>query len=255
MRLSTAVVFVSEVQMHSSLRCVLTPAPGFAGHYFLLMVSGRARVLRGVPSREDNVLYPRNSFRHGDVLDEGVRGLQPPPDSEDEDQADTGPTQTWPAVSSQDSQAEHRVMPTLPEDDEPDEAVAMIQLQSRCSTHEAAAGGNSLDQGPAAAGETLLKDRADAAPGPPRAPVFTVPTPFGRRRVNVPQPAPVTLSLDACLPTTASGAKEKSPAISAAQGCGRTGLCEFRIGVHGCRCAAAPTSPCSCCGPQGRIAC
>ena len=34
-------------------------------------------MLRGVPSREDNVLYPRNSFRHGDVLDEGVRGLQP----------------------------------------------------------------------------------------------------------------------------------------------------------------------------------
>ena len=97
----------------------------------------------------------------------------------------------------------------LPEADEPDEAVALTQLKSRCGQHEAAAGGNTLDQGPAAAGGTVLKEPAGAAPDPPRAPAFSVPTPFGRRRVNVPQQAPIALSLDACLPTTASGDKEK----------------------------------------------
>ena len=38
----------------------------------------------------------------------------------------------------------------------------------------------------------------------------------------MPQPAPVTLSLDACLPTMASGAKEKVLQFPLPRGCGRT---------------------------------
>ena len=47
---------------------VLTPAPGHAGHFLVLLVHADTEVLPGVPANPRIMLYPQRGLRHGDVL-------------------------------------------------------------------------------------------------------------------------------------------------------------------------------------------
>ncbi|CAE7779683.1 unnamed protein product [Symbiodinium sp. CCMP2592] len=184
-----AAVFASAVR-NSHMRCVLSPAPGFAGHFFHLLVSARARVLRGVPSSEDNVLIPQNNLRHGDILDEGRRLLHPPPDSSAELEGEDDPTQTWPDESSAPSQAERRPAPPEPfADDDDHDATAMLQISTSLMQSQA--------RPPPVKQEASVLCSATSRTQTPSAsarPAITgIPTPFGRRHLpscpHEPRPA------------------------------------------------------------------
>ena len=60
-------LFVSDAP-NSHLGTVLVPAPGFAGHYFVMLASRHLQELAGLPALPHHTLAPRRGFRHGDVL-------------------------------------------------------------------------------------------------------------------------------------------------------------------------------------------
>ena len=131
LNLDNVATFVSKAR-NSGLHTVLTPAPFFTGHFFVLLVSSRARVLRGIPLASDGALYPRQNFRQGDVLDPSHGFPRPLPDSSDLDDDTEAATQVIPATPSVAVPISDRARPSTPQEDSPQpEATALLQTRAR----------------------------------------------------------------------------------------------------------------------------
>eukprot|EP00439_Symbiodinium_sp_Y106_P038845 s1587_g4.t1 len=120
--LASAAVFVSRGRK-TARHTVVTPVPHHDGHYFVLLVSAAARIVGGVPAVTDRLLFPRNRFRHGDVLDPSHGHPRPPPNSSDIEE-DEPPTQLLPSSQPAANAAQRPVpLPPIEEDD----AVGLLQ--------------------------------------------------------------------------------------------------------------------------------
>ena len=179
--------FVSEAR-NSGFRTVLSPAPSFPGHFLVLLVSERARILRGVPLAADGALYPRHRFQQGDVLDPSHGFPQPLPDSSDLDNDVEMVTQAYPATPSVAVPIADRTRPLTPREEE-EQAEATALIQTRCRLIQAISDQNLQLAEPA--GQSTLPTAPE--PAKPNARVvssLSIPTPFGRRRLPAPE-APV----------------------------------------------------------------
>ena len=193
LNLDNVATFVSKAR-NSGLHTVLTPAPFYTGHFFILLVSSRARVLRGVPLASDGALYPRQNFRQGDVLDPSHGFPRPLPDSSDLDDEAEAATQVIPATPSVAVPIADRTRPSTPQEDSPQpEATALLQIGARLLPHvqlqahgdeglcTVPEGCNTLVQGPEGTSPAAQGRRA-------------IPTPFGRRLIPDPRATEQTKS-------------------------------------------------------------
>ncbi|CAE7464515.1 unnamed protein product [Symbiodinium sp. CCMP2456] len=150
------------------------------------LVLDLARVLRGIPSTADNILYPRIGLRHGDVLDPARFEFPPIPNSSEiEAEADTQPMPmpNEPTIA----EAAGRSEPRSPDEEatisQHHDPVAMLQLQSRLFSRMAQNQQESTF--PTQREVHTVDGQGKKAPHG-----VIVPTPFGRR--SLPETTPVS---------------------------------------------------------------
>ncbi|CAE7859360.1 unnamed protein product, partial [Symbiodinium microadriaticum] len=107
-------VFVTNYPSRT-VSTVLTPAPGYRGHFLVLMIGPGVEVLRGVPAESHVTLLPQRRLEHGDVLQEMPRP-RPVPSS--------------PEIDALDEPAAENTVEPADDEEPPAEGSSLLQLRA-----------------------------------------------------------------------------------------------------------------------------